>query len=189
MGIRDPDVWLKAVAWTTIVACALQVLTFSFGRDQGIYATVGDGVLHGDVPYLDLWDFKPPGIFFVYALAEALFGKNMMAPRLLEVLSLFGVVAMMRRIAGAMVDNKTVGLVGGALTLLVHAQLDFWHTGQPESFGAFFTLLGLMLTVEHGGRRWTHSFGMGLAFGCAALLKPPLGGGALVCVLAAWCSV
>jgi len=181
-SIKDPDVWLKAVAWVTIVGCALQILTFSFGRDQSIYAVVGDGVLHGEVPYRDLWDFKPPGIFFLYALAQALFGKNMMAPRLLEVLAFFGCVAVMRRIATAVFDNKTVGLVGAAVALLIHAQLEFWHTGQPESFGALFTLLGVMLTVEPNARKSSRCYWIGVTFGCAALLKPPLGGGVLVCL-------
>jgi hypothetical protein len=181
LALRDPDVWLKVVAWVTIIACALLILTFSFGRDQGIYAVVGDGLLHGRLPYKDLWDFKPPGIFFVYAFAQALFGKNMMAPRLLEVLSLFGSVAAMRRISNQVFEDRTAGLLGGAIAALIHAEMDFWHTGQPETFGALFTLVGLMLTLEESEKRWLVPFGVGLCFGCAALLKPPLGGGALVC--------
>ncbi len=181
LALRDPDLWLKAVAWVTIIACALLILTFSFGRDQGIYALVGDGLLHGRVPYKDLWDFKPPGIFYVYALAQALFGKNMMAPRLLEVLFLFGSVAAMRRLSSRVFEDRTVGVLGGALMALIHAEMDFWHTGQPETFGAFFTLLALMLTLEDSERRRLVPLAVGLCFGCAALLKPPLGGGALVC--------
>jgi hypothetical protein len=181
LAVRDPDLWLKAVAWVTIVVSALLILTFSFGRDQGIYAVVGDGILHGEVPYRHLWDFKPPGIFFIYALGELLFGKNMMALRLLEALSLFGCVALMRKISFTLFENRTIGLVGGALSALIHVEMDFWHTGQPETFGAFFTLLGLMLTLEETPRRARLAFYVGLTFGVAALLKPPLGGGALVC--------
>lgn len=181
LAVRDPDFWLKAVAWTTIVVSALLILTFSFGRDQGIYALVGDGILHGELPYRQLWDFKPPGIFFVYALAELLFGKNMMAPRLLEALSLFACVGLMRRISFTLFESKTVGLVAGALAALIHVEMDFWHTGQPETFGAFFTLLGLALTLEETPKRVRLALGVGVAFGVAALLKPPLGGGALVC--------
>jgi hypothetical protein len=180
-AVRDPDLWLKAVAWVTIVVSALLILTFSFGRDQSIYAVVGDGILHGEVPYRHLWDFKPPGIFFIYALGELLFGKNMMAVRLLEALSLFGCVALMRKISFTLFENKTVGLVGGALAALIHVEMDFWHTGQPETFGALFTFLGLALTLEETPRRARLAFYVGLTFGAAALLKPPLGGGALVC--------
>src|SRR5262245_10616013 len=112
LDVRDPDAWLRILAWTVITASGLLVLTFSFGRDQGIYALVGDGILHGKTPYKDLWDFKPPGIFFVYALAQALFGKNMMAPRLLEMLALFASVVCMMRITGVLFQNRTIGVVG-----------------------------------------------------------------------------
>jgi hypothetical protein len=182
LDIRDPDVWLRGIAWAVIIMAGLLILTFSFGRDQGIYALVGEGILEGKAPYRDLWDFKPPGVFFVYALAQGLFGKNMMAPRLLEVLALLGSVACMRRITGTLFDNKTVGLVGGAVAALIHVQFDFWHSAQPEDFGAFFTLLALVLTTEERRHQRTLVLlAIGVLFGCAALLKPPLGGGALVC--------
>jgi hypothetical protein len=183
LHVRDPDVWLRAVAWTVIVLAAIQILVFSFGRDQGIYAVVGEGILAGKVPYKDLWDFKPPGIFFVYALAQALFGKSMLAPRLLEVLALLGIVMCSARLAGTFFGNRTVGYLAGAVAAIVHVELDFWHTGQPESFGGFFTFVGLVLATGEGQRkrRYARYAWVGMAFGAAALLKPPLGGGALVC--------
>ena len=76
LSVRDPDVWLTGASWATIVLSALLILTFSFGRDQGIYALVGEGILRGEPPYKALWDFKPPGIFFVYSLSQGLFGKK-----------------------------------------------------------------------------------------------------------------
>ncbi len=179
--MRDPSFWLTLTCWAVVGFSAVQIATFSFGRDQSIYALIGDGVLAGQMPYRDLWDFKPPGIFFVYALAQALFGKSMAAVRLVEVLVLLGVVASLRRLGGVFFENRAVGLVGGALAALIHFQLDFWHTGQPETFGGLLTLLGLVLTVREPLRRWLAAFGTGLLFGSAALLKPPLGGGAVVC--------
>ena len=92
LHVRDPDAWLRLACWIVVGLSALQILVFSFGRDQGIYALVGEGLLHGKLPYRDLWDFKPPGIFFVYALAQGVFGKTMLAPRLLEVCALIGLV-------------------------------------------------------------------------------------------------
>jgi hypothetical protein len=183
LQVRDPDGWLRLAAFAIVGFSALQILLFAFGRDQGIYALVGEGLLHGKLPYRDLWDFKPPGIFFVYALAQAAFGKSMLAPRLLEVLGLFALVACSGRLAQTFFGNKTVGYVGGAIAALIHAELEFWHTGQPETFGGFVTVFALVLATEEGkrSRRFARWAAVGLAFGCAALLKPPLGGGALVC--------
>lgn len=179
--LRDPDAWLRAAAWVVILGSALQIALFSFGRDQGIYAVVADGLLQGKMPYRDVWDFKPPGIYLIYALAQALFGKSMMAPRLLEVMALIGSVLLMRRLSQRFFQSPTPGLLAGALSALVQAQLDFWHTGQPETYGGFFTVLGITLTLEDPEPRgWRVPLGVGLAFGVASVLKPTLGGGALV---------
>ncbi len=181
--VTDPDFWLQVLAWLTIAFACLQILLMSFGRDQGIYATVADGILHGKMPYRDLWDFKPPGIFLVYALAQAVFGRSMLAPRLLEVAGLLGMVVAFRSLAGKFFGLQRIGIIGGALAALIHAELGFWHTGQPEAFGGFLTAYALVVTVGDYNRRraWIAWAGMGAIFGFCFLLKPPLGGGALVC--------
>lgn len=183
---HDPDAWLRILSWMVVVFSLAQVLVFSFGRDQGIYAVVGDGILLGEIPYRDRWDFKPPGIFFIHALASALFGQSMLAPRLLEVAALLGAVLGLRRLGGQFFDSRTAGLLGGACYALVHSQLDFWHTGQPESFAGPLTIFALVLTTHDWSRRrmalaW---IGVGLLFGMAFLLKPPFGGGAIACAYA-----
>jgi hypothetical protein len=183
LHVRDPDAWLRLACWIVVGLSALQIMVFSFGRDQGIYALVGEGLLHGKLPYRDLWDFKPPGIFFVYAFAQGVFGKTMLAPRVLEVCALLGLVYCSGRLSQTFFGSRTVGYVGGAVAALIHAQLEFWHTGQPETFGGLLTFVALVLATEEGKRerrlfRWLL---VGAVFGCAALLKPPLGGGALVC--------
>jgi hypothetical protein len=183
IGARDPDFWLIIAAWLVVALSSLQILLFAFGRDQGIYATVADAVLRGDMPYRDVWDFKPPGIFLVFALARGLFGQNMLAPRMVEVAGLILLVVGFTRLGGVFFGKKRVGLIGGALAVLVHAQLEFWHTGQPEAFGGFLTVGALVLTVANksGKQRWLAWLGVGAAFGCAFLLKPPLAGGVFVC--------
>ncbi|HMJ09847.1 MAG TPA: hypothetical protein VK524_00505, partial [Polyangiaceae bacterium] len=87
------------------------------------------------------------------------------------------------QLSKAFVGIKRAGLIGGALGALIHAQLEFWHTCQPETFGGYFTVLALVLTVtEHGRKRRPWAWlAVGALFGGAFLLKPPLGGGALVC--------
>ncbi len=180
---QDPDTWLRVLSWTVVVFSLAQVLVFSFGRDQGIYAQVASSMLEGQVPYRDSWDFKPPGIFFLYSTAFALFGKSMIAPRLLEVAAMLGAVLGLRRLGGTFFDSRTAGLMGGACYALVHAQMDFWHSGQPESFAGPLSVFALVLTTEACSRHraplvWC---AIGLLFGVAFVLKPPFGGGAVAC--------
>ncbi len=183
LTIRDPDQWLAVVCWLVVAFASLQILLFSFGRDQGIYGLVADVMLKGGMPYRDAWDFKPPGIFLVYGLAQGLFGKSMLSIRLLEVIGLVATVFGFQRLAQVFFDKPKAGLVCGAVAALVHAELEFWHTGQPETFGGYLTVAALVVaTLElPQNRRWLVPFGTGALFALCALLKPPLGGGILVC--------
>ncbi len=182
VSIRDPDAWLPWVAWAVIAFCAIQILTFSFGRDQTIYSLVGEGVLHGKMPYRDLWDFKPPGIFLVFALAQGVFGRGMVAIRVLEVIGMLASVFGFMRLADTFFERPRAGLIGGAVAALLQAELEFWHTAQPEVFGGYLTLAALVLATAppHQRRRGWVWFGTGVLFGLAFLFKPPLGGGAFV---------
>ncbi len=161
-----------------------QIPLFQYGRDQGIYSVIGREVLQGGAPYRDAWDFKPPAIYFIYALSRSLFGNSMHAVRIFESLSylslLYAFIIFSRRFFSAW----QVGMLGGTLALLSHVQLDFWHTGQPESFGAVFLIWALVSATyipQQGSARalikqiisWALS---GALFTVAALLKPPLGG-------------
>lgn len=180
---QDPETWLRVLAWIVVVFSVAQVLCFSYGRDQSIYGLVAEGLLEGEVPYRDRWDFKPPGIFFVYATSMALLGKTMMAPRLIEAIMLIGAVLGLRRLGGVFFESRTAGILGGAVYALVHAQMDFWHSGQPESFAGPLTVYAMVLTT-HPWSRHRADFAQiltGLLFGIAFLLKPPFGGGAIAC--------
>lgn len=163
---------------------ALQVLFFAFGRDQSIYAQVGTVLLDGGMPYRDAWDFKPPGIFLIYAAAEAALGKSMMSIRIIEVAGLLGMLWAFLRFSQQFFGGRLPGVLGGAIAALVYAQLEFWHTGQPESFGGMLTAFALVITGQEpttGAARLRQWTAMGVLFGLAFLLKPPLGGGAIVC--------
>lgn len=175
---------LRGLAMVVVLGCALLLPAFSFGRDQGIYATVGSGILSGKLPYLHLWDFKPPGIFLVYASAEALFGHNMAAPRVLEAAGLIAMALAMAELSEHWYGSKSPGWMGAAIAAIVHVEMDFWHSGQPESFGGILTIIALWLAVRESSsqlRPWLWGL-TGVLLGFCSLLKPPLGGVGIILV-------
>jgi hypothetical protein len=174
---------LLPAAWLLVA-----LLGFEYGLDQGIYAVVSDTLLNGGIPYRDAWDFKPPGIFFAYALARGVLGEGMQAVRVLEALGFASLVIAFAIYSKRFVGSTRPGLLGGALAVAGHVWLGFWQTAQPESFAAVLVAWALVLaTVEpragdpRGERRQALAwFGAGALYAAAALLKPPLGGGILV---------
>jgi len=53
------------------------------GVDQSLFVAYGRWLGRGLVLYRDLWDSKPPGLFWAYAIAERVMGTGP-APRLLD---------------------------------------------------------------------------------------------------------
>lgn len=178
---RDPDLWLRVLSWLVIAFSIIQVLLFSFGQEHGAIATVASGLLSGKTPYLQLWDAHPPGIYFTYATAFALFGQNMAAPRLLEALCLVGVALSCRRLGGVFFASRTAGLMGGASSTLILAQHEFQHTALPASYAGALTLISLVIVTHPWPRHrapWAWLVA-GLLAGCIALLRPVLIAGLL----------
>jgi len=173
-------------ALVVVLFLCAQIITFGFGRDQGIYALVARSMLDGGMPYRDAFDFKPPGIFLIYAAARWLFGPVQWGVRVLEVAGLIVTVALVAKLAQRWWKQPAIGLLAGVLTALVHAQLDFWHTAQPETFGGMLTVAAVALAAR-ADADFKHWLGAGLLFGCAGLLKPPLAGGGAV--LACWAAL
>jgi hypothetical protein len=159
---------------------------FDYGLDQGIYAVVADVMWGGGSPYRDAWDFKPPGIFFVYAGARAVFGHAMDSVRWLEAAGLVSLIAAAAAYARRFAGSAWPGLLGGALAVSGHVWMGFWHTAQPESFGVVLLAWALWLatapaaTARERRRQSLAQAAAGAAYAAAALLKPPLGGGILV---------
>ena len=59
----------------TLVALVVRARTFGnpvIGFDEQFYLLVGDRMLHGALPYVDIFDRKPIGLFLLYAGAGAL---------------------------------------------------------------------------------------------------------------------
>src|SRR4026207_2167425 len=58
-------------------------------RDSGVFLYVGWRLLHGDIPYRDVWDHKPPLIYFVDALGIALTPGSFWGLWILQVFFIF----------------------------------------------------------------------------------------------------
>ncbi len=179
---RAPRALVVAYALACAVLLAL-VLTFSFGRDQGIYGEVAARWRQGTWPYAGAWDFKPPGIFLLFVAIQSTLGSGEVALRAAEVASLLLLLAASYSYARDVLRSEVVGLVGGFLALLTHVQLDFWHTAQPETFAAPWLFVALLLAEQSS---LAAAAIQGILGGFLFLVKPPLGAAAAMPLLVAF---
>ncbi len=82
---------LAVVAVMLVVFLPLSPITRPLpGRDAGIYLYAGDQILHGALPYRDVWDNRPPGLFYLSAAGLAIGGGSVWGPWALEAAFLCG---------------------------------------------------------------------------------------------------
>ncbi len=176
------------LALLTLVLFA-QLLEYGYGRDQAIYSLIADAMLRGEAPYRDAWDFKPPGIYVVYAFARAVFGGSFAAVRVFEVLALISLFPAFAIFSRRHVGSTRAGLLCAAVAILAYVPIEFWYTGQPEGFGGVALAWALVCATyspptgagRAGERRQLAAWaGAAALYSIAALLKPPLGGGIFV---------
>lgn len=152
------------------------LLTYPFGRDQGVFATVADIIAQGGVPYRDAWEMKPPGVFYLYRAGFALFGRSALSPRLLDVLwtlaAALAIFALGRRLL-----SPWAGAAGALLFVVRYAAgHSFWNTAQCESFASLPTALAALALIAAERRRSAaFSLACGALIGAAVLIKFTLG--------------
>lgn len=161
------------------------LLAYPFGRDQGVFATAADVLARGGVPYRDFWDVKPPGIFCLYWVSFALFGRSMLAPRLLDLLWMLATAGAIAYL-GRRLLSPWAGAAGAFFFLIRYvAGNSFWNTTQPDGFAALPLVLAAGALVSAEEKRKTGMAALcGGLIGLAVLLKFTLGAFLVVPLLA-----
>ena len=138
--------------------------------DEGTYADIGNALLHGAVLYRDVWDNKPPGVYWLFAGIIAVFGPG--APVVHAVLAgivAAGVVAVWvlgRRWGGPAVAT-VAALLAIVLMSLPNLEGDILNA---EIVGAVLVLWAMVaLTAADDDRR--PAVGAGALVGAALLFK------------------
>ncbi|MBI5671027.1 MAG: glycosyltransferase family 39 protein [Chloroflexi bacterium] len=172
---RQDYLWLCALL-AVVTLLALPVLTYPLGRDQGEFATIGRGLLEGHVPYRDLWNPKPPAVFYVYAAAMALFGRSSEALRALDLL-IVPVIGAALFWLGRRFANRRVGLWVALVFAVFYFTETFWTLTQNDGIVLLPMTLALVCMVKAVGTRSIVSlrwaFLAGVLCGVVVLFKYP----------------
>ncbi len=137
---------ILVLAGVHVVATRLSWSDARMQTDAGIWAYIGGRILDGAVLYRDLWESKPPGIYYTFAAMESLFGVGsdrallwMDAVLSAAVLSLTYVAA--RRFASRVPAAAAAAVLG---IIFCHRGLADWGDN-VEKFVAFFEMLAFVL--------------------------------------------
>jgi 4-amino-4-deoxy-L-arabinose transferase-like glycosyltransferase len=166
-----------AEAALLLLLCLIPILLYlpflgaPFERDEGVYATVAQGLLDGKVPYRDLFDNKPPLVYGWYAISFLLFGESVVAPRLvaavflsLTAVALYHQARLVMPRPAAWIGAFLFALSTGLPWVALHANTEAYMLLPLVSSLMFFTI-----GMKRGGSRWF--FIAGLLAGMAIMTK------------------
>lgn len=164
-------------ALLAVVSVAVLVPNHPAGRDPaedtGVFFYAAQRLLDGGTPYRDIWDHKPPGVYFVDAVGLALgrqTGVWLLQLAFLVAAALLGYRALRR-------EFGDVPAVVGSLAWLVALPRLFLEYGQT-SFVEFYALPlqfgALRLLREIRTLTTFRAIAIGMLGGAALLLKPTL---------------
>ncbi|MCO5724498.1 ArnT family glycosyltransferase [Robiginitalea marina] len=140
-------------------------------RDESTFILVAQSLVDGNLPYTELWDLKPPFLFFLFAVPISIFGKSLLAIRLLGAVAVAG-IAIATYLIGERVGGRKVGFLAGWITAFLMSLFNSVQGVMSEHLSLLFLLPSLLLLLRHRGPLASLTAGAG--FGLAVLCKTNL---------------
>ncbi len=152
----------------------------AFNSDSPIYWAVSRGIINGLVPYRDLFEMKPPGLFLIGALSYATAGDMSVGhwiQALAIVLLSFGAVAAVWFQTKVTQGMRRVMIVLAAFVFgMMFAIYSGLQSGtfQTESFGVLPAVLAVAcMALDSGKFSWLRTIGTALGIFLSAGMKEP----------------
>jgi len=155
------------------VLLGVPTLIMPLHPDQALFALIGEAVGEGRFPYVDAWDVKTPGVFFIYAVAVRGPWDLTQNVRVFDLAWTATAAAVVVEL-GRRWWSLRAGVIAGMLYALVIETGQPWvQSAQPDSLLALPLLLAL-LVVDGAWEKRTRLLGAGLLFGFACQLRAPV---------------
>ena len=144
------DLWVVAALLAAVLFSRLVWFGYPLaGYDEQLYSLIGNAMTQGAVPFVDLWDRKPYGLFALFAAAHAIGGPDPAAYQVLAALFTFSGGWLTYRLALPLVDRATAGGAGVLYVLLMATYGS--QSGQSEAFlvPLLLAMAALVADPEH----------------------------------------
>ncbi|MET0589448.1 MAG: glycosyltransferase family 39 protein [Novosphingobium sp.] len=113
--------------------------------DEQLYSLIGERMLHGSLPFVDLWDRKPFGLFTIFALAHLISGPDPIAYQVTATLFAFAGAWLVYSLAMPLTDRLTA--CGAGVIYLCMMTRFGSHSAQSEIFLMPF-MLGMVALMR-----------------------------------------
>ena len=185
----------------SILACALAgffVIWFNLPlrpdvtpmpNDSGFYAYFGEAILHGDIPYRDVWDDKPPLGYYLNAAGLLIFGQNRWGIWWSSVFWIFGCTVLNFLVSKKLFGSITAGITSAIFLLGLMSPELFEGGNLMEVYGLApqLAIIGITYLFFTHQRKPGYVVAIGVLTAISYLIKPStvaLGGASLLVMAA-----
>ncbi|MFO0951409.1 MAG: glycosyltransferase family 39 protein [Isosphaeraceae bacterium] len=189
------DVWLRGHAFGPVVKSwagfepylATSPESEPLDCDEAIYGYIGRRLAGGAVMYRDLTENKPPGGYWLYALAVSVGGADETTIRLMPVPFVLATLVLVWRVARRLGGTAAAVLASFTFALVSTDPFLYGESANMEHMINFFAFAALAALVEgwdKPGRSWLVA--SGVLLGSACLIKQTSGLNLVVFAVALW---
>jgi hypothetical protein len=151
---------------------ALLSRTFSFSVagmdwDESLYVVIAQRWLHGDLPYVAVWDQHPMGLPAIFAATTWVVGDGLLAARIAGLLAVAGTAILLTRFLGRTRNETIAGILAGLFYILYMAKPDGLAANTEVFNNLVVTAASLLLWNEMPANR--KSVRAGVMFAAALL--------------------
>jgi 4-amino-4-deoxy-L-arabinose transferase-like glycosyltransferase len=162
----------KIILTLSIVIIAILHIIFLFkpvSTDAGAFLTIALGILKGNLPYVNYFDHKPPGVY--YLLASFLSLENSIYAAKLGTMLFNMATAITLFFIGKKLWNEQVGILSSIFYLAGLLVYEGCYI-LTEPFLAFFSSLAILCFVEYySTKKYSYLFLSGIMIGISMLFK------------------
>ena len=151
------------------------------GIDQSFWASAVRGMSRGQLLYRDVWEQRPPGIYFTYLAAFKLFGWTPAAIAWLDLVASAATTGLVYLIVRRLSTSIAAGVAAALYAALTMPAWLYGHAGflersVCETFIVVCVGLGAISSVKfRESGSWIAAAGIGLFSGAAIVYKPNAG--------------
>jgi 4-amino-4-deoxy-L-arabinose transferase-like glycosyltransferase len=173
--IADNNKWFfKTTGVLTILVLIAIVFRFhtffpvTIDHDENTYAVIADHMLEGQVLYKDVIDIKQPGIFLIFAMIQLLFGKSILAIRLVAAMTIAlsaYVIFSIKKEAGF----SPISSLASAIVFVFLFNYYFGFSANAEVFFIAFSVVAFYFFIN--AKNGWYYFLSGLFYGLGFVIK------------------
>lgn len=162
--------WILFFALLTVLTRAQSLRTEVIDWDESTYILMASELLHGHLPYLHVWEIKPPAYFFALAAAMDVFGENLVTVRAFGAICLL--IASIITFEVCRLRNDTAAS-GVAVAVMISVAALFQPT-MTEYLVIVFLMVSVWLALAWRGSPWS-AFLVGVFISLATLTRTNIG--------------